>query len=50
MSQPNYKKWLANILILILAVVLMLAIAEAGMRIIDGYRLNSVELEQNTGE
>ena len=48
--RAKYKKWLINILIVIIATVVMLALAEVGMRIIDGYRLTSIELEQNAGE
>jgi hypothetical protein len=50
MAQKRYKKWIINILIFVVAIVLMLAIAEVAMRWIDGYQLTSVELEQKTGE
>jgi flagellar basal body-associated protein FliL len=50
MKQSKYKKWLINILILVMAIVLMLAVAEFAMRWIDGYQLTTIELEQNTGE
>jgi len=48
--QTKYKKWLINILIVIIVTVVMLALAEVGMRIIDGYQLTSIELEQDSGE
>ena len=50
MIQPKYKKWLINILIFVVVMMLMLAAAELGMRWIDGYQLTSVELEQDIGE
>jgi hypothetical protein len=50
MAQTKYKKWLINILIFIVAIVLMLAVAEVAMRWIDGYQLTTIELEQNAGE
>ena len=50
MAQSKYKKWLINILILVVAIALMLAIAELAMRWIDGYQLDTIELEQNAGE
>lgn len=50
MAQAKLKKWLINILILVVAIVLMLAVAELAMRWIDGYQLTTIELEKNTGE
>ena len=50
MTQAKYKKWLINILIFVVAIVLMLAVAEVAMRWIDGYQLTTIELEKNTGE
>jgi len=50
MTQPKYKKWLINILIFVVAIVLMLAVAEVAMRWIDGYQLTTIELEKNTDE
>jgi len=47
MSRFNYKKWLINIFILVLAVVLMLALAEVTMRWLDGYQMSQLELEQD---
>ncbi len=41
------KKWAINILILVIATVVMLIVAEAGMRWIDGYRLSTIELNQD---
>jgi len=34
----------------VVAIVLMLAVAEVAMRWIDGYQLTTVELEKNTDE
>lgn len=50
MAQSKYKKWLINILIVIVAIILMLAVAEFAMRWIDGYQLTTIELEQDTGK
>jgi len=50
MAHAKYKKWLINILIFVVAIVLMLAVAELAMRWIDGYQLTTIELERNTGE
>jgi hypothetical protein len=47
MSSSKTKKWLVNIFILIITVVLMLAIAEVAMRWLDGYQLSTFELQQN---
>jgi len=47
MSSSKHKKWLVNIFILILAAVLMLAVAEAAMRWLDGYQLSTFELQQD---
>ena len=50
MAQSKYKKWLINILIFMVAIVLMLAVAEFAMRWIDGYQLTTIELKKNTDE
>ena len=52
MSPSKSKKWLVNIFILIIAVVLMLAVAEGAMRWLDGYELSTFELQQdlNSGQ
>ncbi|MCG3208931.1 MAG: hypothetical protein FOGNACKC_02544 [Anaerolineae bacterium] len=44
------KKWAINIVILIVATVIMLAVAEAGMRWWDGYRLSTIELDQGVNQ
>lgn len=44
------KKWIVNIVILIIATILMLAVAEVGMRWWDGYRLSTLELNQNVNQ
>ncbi len=46
-TNPKYKKWLINIAILIIVTVVMLAMAEGAMRWIDGYRLSTIELDQD---
>lgn len=50
MSQSKLKKWVINLLILLLVTVLMVAIAETAMRWLDGYQLSTFELEQQSGE
>lgn len=50
MSNSKYKKWIVNIFIVIIAIVLMLAVAEMAMRWIDGYQLTTVDLEENPGQ
>jgi hypothetical protein len=42
----KWKKWAINILIVIIVTLAMLAAAEVGMRVIDGFQLFSVDLEQ----
>ena len=44
--KSKYKKWLVNLVIFIVAMVLILAFAETAMRWIDGYRLSTLELDQ----
>ena len=46
-QRSNWKKWAINILIVIVVTLVMLAVAEVGMRVIDGFQLFSVDLEQN---
>ena len=46
-THPKYQKWLINIVILIVVTVVMLAMAEGAMRWIDGYRLSTIELDQD---
>jgi hypothetical protein len=47
-TKSKHKKWLINLLILILVTVLMLALAEGVMRWLDGYKLSTLELDQDT--
>jgi len=47
MTRSKYRKWVINFLILVLAVVLMLAVAEVAMRWLDGYQLSTLELQQD---
>ena len=47
MSSSKRKKWLVNILILLITVVLMLAVTEVAMRWLDGYQLSTFELQQD---
>ncbi|GAB4439017.1 MAG: hypothetical protein Kow0031_20930 [Anaerolineae bacterium] len=42
----KWKKWAINILIVVVVTIAMLAVAEVGMRVIDGFQLFSVDLEQ----
>ena len=46
-TSPKYKKWLINIAILIIVTIVMLAMVEGAMRWIDGYRLSTIELDQD---
>jgi ABC-type Fe3+ transport system permease subunit len=45
-QSPRWKKWAINILIVVVVTIAMLAVAEVGMRVIDGFQLFSVDLEQ----
>ena len=49
-GQPKskYKRWLINILILIVVVLLMLALSEIAFRWLDGYNVTTIELNQNS--
>ena len=49
MSQSKLKKWVINLLILLLVMVLTLAVAETAMRWLDGYQLSTFELQQEPG-
>ena len=49
MSQSKLKKWVINLLILLLVMVLMFAVAETAMRWLDGYQLSTFELQQEPG-
>jgi hypothetical protein len=44
------KKWTVNILILIIVTVVMLILAEIGMRWMDGYGVSSFELKQDVNQ
>ena len=46
-TRPKYKKWLINLVILVVVTIVMLALAEGAMRWIDGYRMSTIELDQN---
>ena len=46
-SRSNYKKWLINLFILVLTVILMLVLGEGLVRWLDGYQLSTLELDQN---
>ena len=48
MSRARYKKWLINLLILVLVTVLMLVVAEMAMRWLDGYQMSTFELQQDS--
>lgn len=47
MFKPKYRKWLINIVILVMATVLMLAVVEVAMRWLDGYQISTFELQQD---
>ena len=42
------KRWVINILILIVVVLLMLALGEVAFRWLDGYDVTTIELNQNS--
>jgi hypothetical protein len=44
------KKWAINITILVVVTVVMLLLAEVGMRWLDGYRLSTLELDQGVNQ
>ena len=48
--RSKYKRWLINIIIIVVATVVMLALAETALRWIDGYRFSTLELNQNNTE
>lgn len=41
------KKWVINILLVIVVTVAMLLLAEAAMRWLDGYQMSHIELQQD---
>ena len=43
----KYKKWLINIVIVLIVTVVMLMLAEFAFRWIDGYRMSTIELKQD---
>ncbi len=46
--QAKYKQWLINIVILIVVTAVMLMLVEVATRIIDGYQLTTIDLNQDT--
>ena len=46
--QSKYKQWLINIVILIIVTVVMLMLVEGVTRVIDGYQLSTIDLNQDT--
>jgi len=47
-AQSKLKKWLINIVILIIATIVIVTLAESAMRWLDGYQLSTFELQQDT--
>ena len=43
----KYKKWIINIIIVLIVTVVMLMLAEFAFRWIDGYRMSTLELNQD---
>ncbi len=43
----KYKKWIINIVIVVVVTVVMLMLVEFAFRWIDGYRMSTLELEQD---
>ena len=46
-TTPKYKRWIINILILIVATIVMIALSEMAFRWLDGYQMSTIELNQN---
>ncbi len=44
LARPKRGSWLTNLLILVLATILMLALCEGLMRLLDGYQLLNFDL------
>lgn len=49
-ATPTYKKWLVNIVLVVVVTIAMLCLAEAGMRWIDGYQLTTLELQPSISD
>ncbi len=49
-TMSKTKKWTINIIIAVVVTVVMLALAEVGMRWLDGYRLSTFELKQGVNQ
>ena len=45
--KAKYRSWLINLFILLVTIVLMLVLAELGLRWIDGYGLSTLRLDQS---
>lgn len=45
-KKSKLKRWLINVLILILTMILMLALSEVAFRWLDGYQLSTIQLNQ----
>lgn len=46
-SQSKLKRWTINIVLLIIATILVIVLAESAMRWIDGYQMSTLELQQD---
>lgn len=47
-KQPQkYKRWVINLVILVLVTLLMIALSEVAFRWIDGYQFSTIELNQD---
>ncbi len=46
-TTPKYKRWLINIIILIVVTIVMLLLSEMAFRWLDGYQMSTIELNQN---
>ena len=46
----KYKKWVINITILIVVTIIMLLLAEIALRWLDGFRMSTLELEQDVNQ
>jgi hypothetical protein len=47
MTGAKYKRWLINIVIVVVVTALMVALAEVAMRWYDGFQLTTLELQKD---
>jgi len=47
-SKSRLRRWMINLFILVLAIAVMLALAEGATRWLDGFQLSTLQLKQDT--